>query len=207
MDFLHHKMLKAGLFGCLGIPFDFRQLLFDRLLVHIVERNLALSQTCHLQVTDIINLTGIFQNCRHIAGHIAFAVMHADNHRAVLACDINFTGIFLKHHSQGIRAANAYHSMAQCISRCMVILFIVIVNQLNGDLGVRLGIKGIAVMQQLFLQLLIVFDNTVMHCHHVAISTNMRMRVSFGGFAVRCPTCVTNTAGAYKALSAVGFGI
>ncbi len=60
MDFLHHKMLKASLFSSLGIPFDFGKLLFDRLLVHIIEGNLAISQACHLQVTNIINLAGIF---------------------------------------------------------------------------------------------------------------------------------------------------
>ncbi len=62
-------------------------------------------------------------------------------------------------------------------------------------------------MQQLFLKLLVVFDNTVMHCHHVAICAHMRMRVSFGRLAMCCPACMANAAGANKALPAVSFGI
>ena len=62
-------------------------------------------------------------------------------------------------------------------------------------------------MQQLFLQLLIVFDNTVVYGNYIAISTCMRMRISFGRFAMGCPSGMTNTTGTDEALSAISFGI
>ena len=207
VDFLHHEMLKACFFGSFGIPFNFGQRFFDYFFINVVEGNLAVSQTSHFQITDVIYLTSVFQNSRHVAGNIAFAVLYADNHRAVLTGNINFTRIFLEHYCQSIGAAHTDHGMAQSIGRSMLVFFIVVVNQLNGNLGISLRIEGIAVMQQLFLQLLIVFDNTVVYGNYIAISTCMRMRISFGRFAMGCPSGMTNTTGTDEALSAISFGI
>ena len=207
VDFLHHEMLKACFFGSFGIPFNFGQRFFDYFFINVVEGNLAVSQTSHFQIADVIYLTGVFQNSRHVAGNIAFAVLYADNHRAVLTGNINFTGIFLEHYCQSIGAAHTDHGMAQSIGRSMLVLFIVVVNQLNGNLGISLRIEGIAVMQQLFLQLLIVFDNTVVYGNYIAISTCMRMRISFGRLAMGCPSGMTDTAGTDEALTTVSLGV
>ena len=207
VNFLHHEMLKACFLGSFGIPFNFGQRFFNYFFINVVEGNLAVSQTSHFQIADVIYLTGVFQNSRHVAGNIAFAVLYADNHRAVLTGNINFTGIFLEHYCQSIGAAHTDHGMAQSIGRSMLVLFIVVVNQFNGNLGISLRIEGIAVMQQLFLQLLIVFDNTVVYSNYIAISTCMRMRISFGRFAMGCPSGMTDTAGTNEALSAISFGI
>ena len=207
VDFLHHEMLKACFFGSFGVPFDFGQRFFDYFFINIVEGNLAVSQTSHFQIADVIYLTGVFQNSRHVAGNIAFAVLYADNHRAVLTGNINLAGIFLEHYCQSIGTAHTNHSMAQSISRSMLVFFIVVVNQLNGNLGISLRIEGVTVMQQLFLQLLIVFDNTVVYGNYIAISTCMRMRISFGRLAMGCPSGMTDTAGTNEALTAVSLGV
>ena len=207
VDFLHHEMLKACFFGSFGVPFDFGQRFFDYFLINVVEGNLAVSQTSHFQIAYVIYLTGVFQNSRHVAGNIAFAVLYADDHRAVLTGNINFTGIFLEHYCQSIGAAHTDHGMAQSIGRSMLVLFIVVVNQFNGNLGISLRIEGITVMQQLFLQLLIVFDNTVVYGNYIAISTCMRMRISFGRLAMGCPSGMTDTAGTDEALTTVSLGV
>ena len=207
VDFLHHEMFKACFFGSFGIPFDFGQRFFDYFFINVVESNLAVSQTSHFQIANVIYLAGVFQNSRNVAGNIAFAVLHADDHRAVLTGNINFAGIFLEHYCQSIGAAHTDHSMAQSISRSMLIFFIVVVNQLNGNLGISLRIEGVAIVHQLFLQLLIVFDNTVVYGNYIAICTGMRMRISFGRFAMGCPSGMTDTTGTNEALSAISFGI
>ena len=207
VNFLHHEMLKACFFGSFGIPFDFGQRFFDYFFINIIESNLAVSQTSHFQIADVINLTGVFQNSRNVAGNIAFAVLYADDHRAVLTGNINFTGIFLEHYCQSIGTAHTNHSMAQSIGRSMLVFFIVVVNQLNGNLGISLRIEGVTVMQQLFLQLLIVFDNTVVYGNYIAISTCMRMRISFGRLTMGCPSGMTDTTGTDEALTAVSFGV
>ena len=91
--------------------------------------------------------------------------------------------------------------MAQSIGRSMLVFFIVVVNQLNGNLGISLRIEGVTVMQQLFLQLLIVFDNTVVYGNYIAISTCMRMRISFGRLTMGCPSGMTDTTGTNEALT------
>ena len=97
--------------------------------------------------------------------------------------------------------------MAQSIGRSMLVFFIVVVNQLNGNLGISLRIEGVTVMQQLFLQLLIVFDNTVVYGNYIAISTCMRMRISFGRLTMGCPSGMTDTTGTNEALTAVSLGV
>ena len=62
-------------------------------------------------------------------------------------------------------------------------------------------------MQQLFLQLLIVFDNTIVDSNYIAICTGMRMRISFRRLAMGCPSGMTDTTGTNEALSAISFGI
>ena len=59
VDFLHHEMLKAALFGCLGIPLDRGRFLLNGIAVEVIKRYLAGGKFCHLQVSDVVHLTGV----------------------------------------------------------------------------------------------------------------------------------------------------
>ena len=60
MDLFDHKMLKSCFFCCFRIPFNDFRLFFHLIAIQIKERNLSFSDTGHLQVTDIVNISCIF---------------------------------------------------------------------------------------------------------------------------------------------------
>ena len=151
MDLLHHEMLIAALLGSLCIPFDLNQFLLDLIAVQIIEGCLPCCKTSDLQITDIINISCIIQDCRYIRSHIAVALRHTDDHRTVLTCHIDLLRILLKHQSQCIRATNTNHCMIDRIHRGMLILLIVIIHQLHSHLGIGRRIKLISLLQKLHL--------------------------------------------------------
>ena len=63
-------------------------------------------------------------------------------------------------------------------------------HQVRDDFGVGFGGEGVAFGLQAVLQLQVVFDDAVVHHHHVAVAIAMRMGVLFGGPAVGGPAGV-----------------
>ena len=59
MDFLYHKVLIARLLSCLSIPLNLNRLLFNLIAIEIVEGNLSIFKTSHLQIADIIYISRI----------------------------------------------------------------------------------------------------------------------------------------------------
>ncbi len=54
---------------------------------------------------------------------------------------------------------------------------------------------------ELFLQLLIVFDNAVVHRYHSTAHSHMRMRIVLGGLTMGCPACMADTAASLDSIS------
>ena len=206
VDLLHHKMLKSGFFGGLGIPLDLGGLLFDLVAVQIVEMRFARGQLGKFQIADVIHIAGILQNGGHIRGHIGFAVGNANDHGAVLAGHPDLARIIAEHHFQRIRAAHTHHGFGNGVNGAQIILFIVIVHQLDQHLGVGLAVEGVAVFQQLGAQLGVVFNNAVVYAHHFrfhraragmrAVARNMGVCVHHAGLAMGGPAGMADAAGA-----------
>ena len=68
-----------------------------------------------------------------------------------------------------------------------LILLVVVVHELDGDLGIRLGLEAIAVLLQLLAQLLMVLDDAVVHRDDRHVVAAVRVRVALRGLAVRGP--------------------
>ena len=175
MDLLHHEVLIAGLLRCLCIPVDRLWRLFDLIAVQIKKYDLALADTRHFQIPDIINVSCVFQYCRNIRCNIRLTVFYTEYHRAVLAGHINFSRIVLEHDRQRIGATNTDHGMVDRIDRCTKVFPIIIVDQLYRHLSICLRIKRIAIADQLILQFLIILDDTVVYSHDIPVITDMRM--------------------------------
>ena len=62
--------------------------------------------------------------------------------------------------------------------------------------------KRVAFLDQLLLQRQIIFDDAVVHHDDVAVAIAMRMRVLFGGAAVRRPARVADAVGAVHRIQA-----
>ena len=124
-------MLKSCFLSSLCIPFDRLGFFLDLISIQVIESDLSLSHTGHFQVSDIINISGIFQDCRNIRCNIGFSILYSQDHRAVFTCHIDFSRIILKHDRQCIGTADTYHGMVDGIYRSAQILLIIIVHQFH----------------------------------------------------------------------------
>ena len=204
MDLLHHKMLEPALLSGFSIPVYLGQLLLDDIAIQIIEGYLPLFQTGHLVVANVIHLTGVFEDGGNVRRHIGFLVLHADDHRAILARHPNLFRVIFEQQRQCVGAADAYHCLRNCIHRPDVVLFIVVIYQLNGNFGICLRVECITFPGQFVTQFLIVLDDTVMYTDHVAIIAAMGVGIGFGRFPVGSPAGMSDAAGTFQGLTAVG---
>ena len=204
VDLLEHEMLIAALFGGFRIPLDLGQLLLQHLAVDVVEGHIALFELRDLHIADVIDIAGVFQDRRNIRGDIALAVRDADDHRAVLAGAVDLARIVLEHDAERIGAADADHCAGDRFDRQLRILLVVVVDHLDRDLGIGLGVERIALLDELFALLLIILDDAVMDGDDIAVVARMRMRIDSRGFAVRCPAGMADAAGTLDRLAVIG---
>ena len=101
--------------------------------------------------------------------------------------------MILEHYCESIRASYTYHGLGECFDRIVCVFLVVVIHQLDYDLGIRIAVEGVAVAQQLFLQLGKVLDNAVMHHRIPPMLAEMRMGVARGGRAVRRPARMPNS--------------
>ena len=203
MNFLDHEMLVAALFRRIHIPFDDFGFLLHLVAVQIVEGDAVGAHPRKLQIIQIVNITRIFQNRRNIRSQKRTMFCFAQNERAVLARGIDFIRIIAEHDRQRIGSADSNQRMVDRVHRRAQIFFIIIIDQLDRDFRIRLGIEYIALAQQLITKLLIVFDDAVVHAHDVFIIAYVRVRVRFAGFAVGRPARMPDAAGALNGASAI----
>ena len=83
-------------------------------------------------------------------------------------------------------------------------LLVVGIDQLDRRLGVGLGVEAVAGLGELFPDLLIVFDDAVVHQHHREVVAVVRVGVELAGFAVGGPAGVADAAKSWDGAAAVG---
>ena len=204
VNLLHHEVLEAGLLRGLRVPGDLHGMLLDGLLIHGAEADRALAQAGDLHVVDVVDAAGVLQDRRNVRGQIGRVALHADDHRAVAAGGEDLARIVLEHDRQGIGAADAHHAAGHGLHRASLVLVVVVVDQLGGDLGVGLAVEGVAVLDQLLAQELIVFDDAVVHQNHGVAVAVVGMGVVRGGLAVGRPAGVADAAATPERHAAVG---
>ena len=169
MDLFHHEMLKAALFRRLCVPLNFRSLLLDFITVQIVEVSFTRNEPCELKISDVVHIASVFQNCRDIRSYIGFAIRNTNDHRAILTRHPNLTRIIPEHQFKSVGATDTYHRLSDGINRTEVVLFIIVVHQLDDHFRIRLTIECITVLQQLFFQFGIVLDDAVMYANDLRL--------------------------------------
>ena len=203
MNLLNHEMLIAGLLRGLRIPFNLYKLLFNLVTVQIVEGNLSLLYPAQLHIADIIYISRMLQNRRHIRRNIGFSVSHSQNHGAVFSRHIDLFRIIPEHDSKRIGTADTHHGMVQCVHRRPQILFIIIIHQLNGHLCIRFRIETVSVLQKLLLQLLIIFNNSIVNADNGSLVIAVGMRIVLRRLSMSRPAGMPDTAVSHKGLTAV----
>ena len=145
-------MLKAALFRCFCIPLDLGDLLLDLVTVQVVECHLSGADPGHLQVADIVYLSGMVQDRRYIGSDKAFLFRGTYDHGAFLTGYKDLTRIILKHYLQRIGTTHTNQCLSQRIQRTYFVFLIVVIHQLDQHLGIRL--KGIHLPFCIILSLL-----------------------------------------------------
>ena len=205
VDFLHHEVLIAAFFGGFRIPQDLHRLFGNFVPVQIEEGDALGGQAGKLQIAQIVHRAGVFQNGGHIRGKVLFPVLGAENHGAVLSGGVNLPGVVPEQHGQSIGAADADHGVIDGIHRGVGVFFIVVIDELHSHFRIGGGVEGIALAQELFPQLLIVFDNAVVNGDHIAVVRAVGMGVFLAGFAMGGPTGVADAAVSRQRAAAVRF--
>ncbi len=203
MDFLEHKVRISALLGCLGIHGYFHGFLFDLFLIDVVESNLVRFENADFLITDVVYLSRVFQNCRNIGSKESLSLSDTDNHRRVLPRDKNLSRVFLEHDRKRISAAHTHHCMRNRMNRSQIVLAQIELDQIDHNLGVRIGIELISVPEKLLLDILIVLDDAVVYADNRTVIADMRMRVVLGRLSVRSPSGMSDTAAAGHGKAAV----
>ncbi len=204
VDLFHHEMLKTALLGSFRIPLDLDKFLGDLFLIQVIESSSTCAQSSDFIVADIINISGIAQNGRYIRSQVGLTLTYTDDHGAVLTGNKDLSGIILKHESQRIRAAYTDHGADDGVHGSHIVLFEVIIDGLDRDFRISLGVEAVAIADQLITQFLIVFNNAVVDTDNRAVICAVGVGVILGGFAVGCPAGVSDAAAADHRLAVVG---
>ena len=115
MDLFHHKMLKSCLLCSLCIPFDLGCLLLNLITIQIIKMRFSWCQFRKLQIADIVYISGVFQDCRHIRCHISLPVSDTDDHGTVFSCYPDLARIITEHKFQCIGTTYTHHGLCDCI--------------------------------------------------------------------------------------------
>ena len=78
----------------------------------------------------------------------------------------------------------------------MLILLIVIIDQLDRNLCIRIRIEVISLVLQFFPEFLIILNNSVVDAYYISIIRAVRMSVGFRRLSMSRPSGVPDTAGA-----------
>ena len=203
VDLLHHEMLEATLLRGLCIHLDFDELLFDRLLVEVEELSLSGAELRNLGIVDVVHVLAVLEDRRYIGGDIGLALFDADDHRCILPGDVDLPRAVHKHKFEGIGAADPHHCPCDRVDRSLSVLFIVIVHEVDGDLGIGLAVELVALLQELILDFLEVLDDAVVDRDHLMMKAHMRVGVGLGWLAVGRPAGVADAGGALHRLAVV----
>ena len=203
IDLLHHEMLEATLLRGLCIHLDFDELLFDRLLVEVEELSLSGAELRDLGIVDVVHVLAVLENRRYIGGDIGLALFDADDHRCILPGDVDLPRAVHEHEFEGVGAADPHHCPCNRVDWSLSVLFIVVVHEVDGDLGIGLAVELVALLQELVLDLLEVLDDAVVDRDHLMMKAHMRVGVGLGWLAVGRPAGVADAGGALHRLAVV----
>ena len=215
MDLLEHEVLVAAFFCRFRVPGDFHQGQGDFIAVEVIEFDAAGGQARYLQMVDIVNAAGVFEDRRYVRGQESGVFRRADDQGRILPGGEDFVRKVLEHQGQGVAAPHPHHGAGDGVHRADLVFLIVVIHQLDHDLGIGIAVKPVAVAQQLFLELAVIFDDAVVDAHHVAfhfaaagagtVAADMGVGVHQARIAVGGPAGVADAAGSRQGAALICF--
>ena len=188
-------MLVAALLRGLGVPGDGRQFLFDLLPVDIVEMHLSFREDGHLHVADVIDVARVLEDRGHVGGDVGPVRSLSHDQRAVLPRAVQAVRFIFEEDAEGVGSPDPEHRPGNGLQR-VVVPAVVVVHQLDRGLRVRLGMEAVARAHQLVLQLLVIFNDAVVHQRDLPVVRGVGMRVHLRRLPVGRPAGVADAASA-----------
>ena len=148
-------------------------------------------QNRHLAILKEEHIPRIFQDSGYVGSDDARVLAVSQYHRAVLTGAIDRLRIVRKENCERKRA---FQHGDRLLERRERISAIVVSQQLGNDFRIRLGDEDAAVLDQHALDLLIIFNDSVMYDRQRLAGVRMRVRIDVRRLAVRRPAGVSNAA-------------
>ena len=180
IDFLQHKVVKATLAQFADIQIHGLDIIMTCRMLQIDDiQLLAHSDVGNLTILQIHHFIRMLHDRRSITGDIEVQIIltHANYQRTRLACCHQMARVILLDNSNGIRTDGIVQSLANGRNQLLAILLIVEINQLHQHLSISSTLELIALLYKLFLQNLVVLDDTIMHQRQFTTHAYMRMRI------------------------------
>ena len=103
------------------------------------------------------------------------------------------TRILFLDNSNGVSTDGTVQRLTNGRNQVLAILLIVEINQLHQHLSISSTLELIALLDELFLQYLVVFDDAIMHQSQVTAHAHMRMRIGSRRLTMGSPAGMSDT--------------
>ena len=149
----------------------------------------------NLTILQIHHLIRMLYDRSRITGDIEIQIIltHTNDQRTRLASSHQMARVILLDNGNGIRTDGIVQSLTNGRNQVLAILLIVEINQLHQHLGIGSTFKLIALLDELFLQYLVVLDDTIMHQRQVTAHAHMRMGVGSRRLTMGSPAGMGDT--------------
>ena len=183
-------MIEAFFLDGLEINFQLFNLGLDTVRIDIIQLHTTGRTYANFAVVHVNHLVGMTYQRRRIAGDKHLATPDANDQRTAFSGNDDFVRICYAQHCDAI-CPN--HHLERARNRCEQIVRITrqVVDQRRQHFRVRITFEIIIVTSQHRLEILIIFDNAVVH--EVDIAHVVRMCIAFAWLAVRRPARMSDT--------------
>ena len=197
-DFLLHEMFEAALFRHDGVPGDVLHRALHGRALEIHHAHALRRQHRDVPIGHEKNVARVIQHRGDVAGHEIFVLAEADHRRRAPARRHDFIWVARGENHQRVHAAQIVSRVLRTASSSGARL-LVILSTRCATTSVSVSVTNLwpCAISSLF-QFHVVFDDSVVHHHDFARAIAVRMRVFFGGAAVRRPARVADAVDAVE---------
>jgi len=199
--FLEHEVGIFTLFGRTLVPFHGHYFAVDRGMLQVEHLHTLFGNHGHVEILEIDRIARMRNNGRGIAGNHRLVLAQANYDRAAATRSHQLVWLVVGHHHNAVGSLNLFKRLAD--SRLKVIL-VAIGNQLDEHLGIGIRNTLDALLRQPRLDLLIVFDDPVVHHYEMAGGIEMRVCIDFVRRSVRRPAGMANAHGGFTKYIQIG---
>ena len=201
VDFLEHEVLVAGLFGLDGVPGDALDLALEGSPSKSVSVTPSRGEDGDVAIGEEVDVAGVVQDAGDVGGDEVFAFAQADDGGRPIARGDDLVGLVGGDDADG-EGAGERATARRTASSSDSVLPDSAAERISCSIRWAMISVSVSVTNvwpsavSSLLELQVVLDDAVVHDDDAAGAVAMRMRILFGGAAVRGPAGVADAVGA-----------